>query len=168
MIPDTPFAAVRMPLEEIPCRGERLARLALLPKEREYQDLVTLRVPQCHGANHPQGTESGLLAADVRQERGRVQKGFSGRGIPDVIAIKGGAVFALELKAPRGRTSEAQVATHLAMRAAGANVTTAIGLDEAISQLELWGLLRGRASIGSASALGCGIATGDARRTGYG
>jgi hypothetical protein len=73
-------------------------------------------------------------------------------GVPDVIAIKGGAVFALELKAPRGRTSEAQLAAHSAMRAAGVIVATAIGLDAAIAQLELWGLLRGRASLRPASS----------------
>jgi hypothetical protein len=54
-------------------------------------------------------------------------------------------VFGLELKAVGGQLSPAQLACHDAMRAAGAMVATATGLDEAIRQLEAWNLLRGTA-----------------------
>jgi hypothetical protein len=63
-------------------------------------------------------------------------------GIPDVILIHGGQVFGLELKAKGGRLSPIQLATQERMRAAGAIVATAAGLDAALAQLTAWGLLR--------------------------
>jgi hypothetical protein len=67
-------------------------------------------------------------------------------GVPDVIAVKAGRVFGLELKTERGRLSAAQRATHEAMRAAGAVVGVAAGLDEALAWLEGQGLLLGIAA----------------------
>jgi hypothetical protein len=67
-------------------------------------------------------------------------------GVPDIIVIKGGHTFALELKSPGGRLTAAQSIAHAALRAAGAAVVTTYGLDDALAQLERWGLLRGRAS----------------------
>lgn len=64
-------------------------------------------------------------------------------GVPDVIAIRNGQIYALELKAKGGRTSPAQIACHLRLEAAGAIVATATGVDAAVRQLECWGLLRG-------------------------
>jgi hypothetical protein len=63
-------------------------------------------------------------------------------GIPDVVCIFEGRVFALELKTERGRITEVQQVTHDRMRAAGAIVAAAHGVDEAIAQLSAWGLLR--------------------------
>ena len=65
-------------------------------------------------------------------------------GTPDVICIKDGQVFGLELKAEGGKLSEAQRATIEAMRLAGAVVEVATGIDQALAALEGWGLLRGR------------------------
>jgi VRR-NUC domain len=65
-------------------------------------------------------------------------------GVPDVIAIKGGRTFALELKAPGGRLTDAQRAAHEALRAAGAEVAIADSLGAALRQLQDWSLLRGR------------------------
>jgi hypothetical protein len=67
-------------------------------------------------------------------------------GVPDTIWIKDGRVFAIELKAPGGRLSDAQLATMADMREAGAVVAVATGIDEALCKLENFGLLRGRAS----------------------
>ena len=64
-------------------------------------------------------------------------------GVPNIIAIRDGQAFALELKAEGGRLSAAQRATQDALRAAGAIIATAAGLDGALAQLEAWGLLRG-------------------------
>lgn len=64
-------------------------------------------------------------------------------GVPDVIAIREGAVFGLELKAPGGRVSAAQIAVHDALRAAGAKIAIATGIDDALAYLEAWGVLRG-------------------------
>jgi hypothetical protein len=65
-------------------------------------------------------------------------------GVPDVIAIKEGRAYALELKAEGGRLSEAQQQVLIRLRAAGAMATHAHGLDQALRILEGWQLLRGR------------------------
>jgi hypothetical protein len=65
-------------------------------------------------------------------------------GVPDVIAIKAGQAFALELKADAGRLSPKQQTSHEALARAGAIIGVAHGLDNALSWLEQHGLLRGR------------------------
>jgi hypothetical protein len=67
-------------------------------------------------------------------------------GVPDVIVIHEGRVYGLELKAPGGRASAAQLETLAAMEAAGAYTCVAEGLDRALEVLERWRILRGRAS----------------------
>jgi hypothetical protein len=67
-------------------------------------------------------------------------------GVPDVIVIREGRVYGLELKAPGGRASAAQLETLAAMEAAGAYTCVAEGLDRALAVLEQWRILRGRAS----------------------
>jgi hypothetical protein len=67
-------------------------------------------------------------------------------GLPDVIAIRGGQVFGLELKADGGRITEIQHETHERMRASGAVVGVAVGLDQALRWLERHDLLKGRVS----------------------
>ena len=67
-------------------------------------------------------------------------------GVPDLIFICNGKTFALELKAPGRQPTPTQVATMTAMRAAGATVAVAHGVDEAVGQLEAWQLIRRQAS----------------------
>jgi hypothetical protein len=67
-------------------------------------------------------------------------------GVPDIIIIHSGQCFGLELKADRGRLTNVQRDAHERMRAAGACVATAYGIDEALAQLEQWRLLRGAVS----------------------
>jgi hypothetical protein len=64
-------------------------------------------------------------------------------GVPDVLAIKDGRTFAIELKAPGGRLTGNQRATLSAMLKAGVQVAVADSLDAALALLEGWGLLRG-------------------------
>lgn len=65
-------------------------------------------------------------------------------GMPDIIAIKDGHAYGLELKALGGRLTAVQRETHAALAAAGATVAVAYGLDDALAHLEAWSLLRGR------------------------
>jgi hypothetical protein len=65
-------------------------------------------------------------------------------GVPDVIIIKAGHTYALELKAPGGRLTSTQADTHASLRAAGATVAVAYGLDDALAQLDAWALMRGK------------------------
>lgn len=75
-----------------------------------------------------------------------IMKGLGGRaGVPDVVAVKEGQMYALELKAAGGRLRESQRQVIPEMEAAGAIVGVATGLDEALAWLELHNLLRGRA-----------------------
>jgi hypothetical protein len=67
-------------------------------------------------------------------------------GVPDLIIIYDGKTYGLELKADGNKPTKLQIETQDAMRAAGAEVAVAIGLDAALQQLEQWQLLRGRAS----------------------
>jgi hypothetical protein len=64
-------------------------------------------------------------------------------GVPDVIAIKDGRAFGLELKADDGRPTPRQLETLQIMQNAGATVALTCGLDAAIRKLEEWGLVRG-------------------------
>lgn len=65
-------------------------------------------------------------------------------GVSDIIAVHDGNIFALELKAPGGRATEAQLEFLSDMDRAGAFCCVAEGLDRAIAVLEGWNLLRGR------------------------
>ena len=64
-------------------------------------------------------------------------------GVPDLILIANGRPYGLELKTERGRLTPVQRATQALLAAAGAEVATAYGLDQALEQLTAWGLLRG-------------------------
>jgi hypothetical protein len=65
-------------------------------------------------------------------------------GVPDVIAIHNGRVFAMEIKAEGGRATDKQLACIAALREAGAFTCVAEGLGRALACLESWGLLVGR------------------------
>jgi hypothetical protein len=65
-------------------------------------------------------------------------------GVPDLIVIKDGFPFALELEAEGRRLSPAQAEAIEAMKAAGADVGIAHGLDAALRWLTERGILKGR------------------------
>lgn len=67
-------------------------------------------------------------------------------GVPDIIVIKQGKTFCLELKADTGKVSPAQLDTMKAMAVAGATVGVTHGLDAALRWLEENQLLVGRAA----------------------
>lgn len=63
-------------------------------------------------------------------------------GVPDLVICARGQMLMLELKAKRGRLSSAQETMIERFRAAGAAVEVAFGVDEAVAQLDSWGLLK--------------------------
>jgi VRR-NUC domain len=74
----------------------------------------------------------------------RVFKGLGVKaGVPDLILIANAKAYALELKTEGGRLTPIQRTVHVLLAAAGAEVATAYGLDQALEQLGQWGLLRG-------------------------
>jgi VRR-NUC domain-containing protein len=67
-------------------------------------------------------------------------------GAADLLLWHEGNGFALELKAPGGRLSEAQLEFLARFNDAGGHSACAEGIDRAIAVLEAWGLLVGRAT----------------------
>jgi hypothetical protein len=63
-------------------------------------------------------------------------------GIPDILILKGGSLYALELKAPGGRLSPSQRLVGARMEECGAEVSVAHSIDEALVTLEYWGILK--------------------------
>lgn len=62
-------------------------------------------------------------------------------GVPDLIILSRGKTFGLELKVEKGRVTPIQKSVHEEMRAAGATVEVAFGLDDALAQLVEWGII---------------------------
>lgn len=126
--------------------GERRKRVKLKMSENAIQKAVFK-----HLRERPQ---PGVFA--FHPKNGGIHQAGSSRGIhaglgvvsgvPDVIAIKDGRVFALELKAEFGRASPEQINVLRQMTAAGAIVSLATGLDAAIRKLEEWDLVKGTAA----------------------
>lgn len=63
-------------------------------------------------------------------------------GVSDLLLFHRGKLFCLELKAPGGRASEAQLKFIADIDRAGAFTALAEGLDAALATLEAWSLLR--------------------------
>jgi hypothetical protein len=61
-------------------------------------------------------------------------------GFPDLLVVHRGTVFALEIKAPGGHLSQAQVQKMVALRDHGARVAVVVGVDQ------LWDWMQGRCS----------------------
>jgi hypothetical protein len=92
---------------------------------------------------------NGGLRSGKRNRKGvpieaAILKGLGVRaGVPDIVAVKDGRAFFLELKAVGGRLGGKQIMAQSELREAGATVAVAVGLDDALSWLERSGLLRG-------------------------
>jgi hypothetical protein len=63
-------------------------------------------------------------------------------GLPDVLIVRGGQLFGLELKSKNGRVTAAQAECHRCLRASGARIAVATGIDQAVKQFEAWAPLR--------------------------
>jgi hypothetical protein len=99
-------------------------------------------VPGLWWCHVPNGGYRGAIEGAIFKSLGVIA------GVPDLLLIYSGRTYGLELKAAKGgRLSPAQIRTQEQMRQAGATVATATGIDEAVHQLELWGLLKHNFSI---------------------
>jgi hypothetical protein len=82
--------------------------------------------------------------------QGSIMKGLGVRaGVADLILLRNGHAYALELKADGGRPTLAQMEFMSDWHAAGGFGCIVEGLDRALRCLETWGLLRGQASVGA-------------------
>ena len=99
-------------------------------------------VPGLWWCHVPNGGYRGAIEAAIFKSLGVIA------GVPDLLLIFSGKTYGLELKAAKGgRLSPAQIRTQEQMRQAGAIVATATGIDEALQQLESWGLLKRNLSV---------------------
>jgi hypothetical protein len=117
----------------------RRAATALSEEELQRSVFAHLRARGAPGAFafHPRnGSRDQRSLAGINAGLGVVS------GVPDVIIIKGGAVYGLELKTERGKLSGDQTRVLHQLRAAGCDTGCAYGLDEALRWLEERGLLR--------------------------
>jgi hypothetical protein len=100
------------------------------------QHLQARAAPQTYWFHVPNG-------GSRRPIEGAMLKALGVRaGVPDMLLICNGRTYGLELKAENGRVTDAQRLAHEEMRAAGAAVAVAVGVDEALDVLRQWGLLR--------------------------
>src|SRR6516225_2065924 len=99
-------------------------------------------VPGLWWCHVPNGGYRGAIEAAIFKSLGVIA------GVPDLLLIFSGQTYGLELKAAKGgRLSPAQIRTQAQMRQAGAVVATVTGIDEALQQLESWGLLKRNLSV---------------------
>ena len=95
---------------------------------RLHADAVAFAIPN-GGKRHAK------VAADIKAEGGTA-------GVPDICIIYQRQAYFLEMKVLKGRVSPAQRVMMDRLRGAGAICEVANGLEQAIAQLEKWGLLR--------------------------
>jgi hypothetical protein len=92
--------------------------------------------PDLWWAHYPSGGRRSRIA-------GAILKGMGARaGVPDLLIVSRGRLFAMELKSDRGRLSPVQRETHAAMRKAGVVIGVAGDIDQALDLLGEWGLLQ--------------------------
>ncbi len=63
-------------------------------------------------------------------------------GVSDLLFVKDGKMYALELKADRGKMSIPQMEFRDAVNSAGGYATFAVGIEAALAVLKTWGLIR--------------------------
>ncbi len=102
-----------------------------------FEHLRTRAAPGVFAFHVPNGGYRRPIEAAIMKGLGVVA------GVPDVICIARGRIYALELKSEAGKASPEQRGAIAAMEAAGAVCAVAHGLDSALARLEGWGLLRG-------------------------
>jgi hypothetical protein len=115
------------------------------PSEKQIQasalqHLAWRGVPQLFWFAVPNGEWRSRVTGAILKGQGVIA------GVPDLILVHAGRTYGLELKSDNGRSTDVQRSCHARMREAGAIVSTCRGVDEAISTLEQWKLLKVAAS----------------------
>lgn len=100
------------------------------------QNLSARALPAVFWFHVPNDAKRSFATANRMRTMGMVA------GVPDLIILKDGEVFGLELKAKGGRVQPSQLLAHAAMQEAGAKTAITTGLDEALVTLECWGIIR--------------------------
>ena len=77
------------------------------------------------------------------RERSRQIRTGAFAGAPDLLFVRGGRLYCLELKSERGALSLSQISCHAELRRCGAEVAAVRSPDAAMTVLSAWGLLAG-------------------------
>jgi hypothetical protein len=100
-------------------------------------ELIGWRAPHVWVTHFPSGGKRSRITGAILKKMG------TRAGVPDLLLICEGRIFGIELKnGTRGRLSDAQIATHSAMRRAGAIIGVAGTLGEVNDLLSEWGITR--------------------------
>jgi len=118
-------------------RSRRIRRPEEAIQRAVVQHLCARGVPGLVFWHTPNGGKRGIVEASSFKAMG-VRAGVS-----DLILVHREKIFALELKAPGGRASQAQMEFLSDIDRAGAFTAMVEGLDAALATLGAWGLLRG-------------------------
>ena len=113
------------------------------PKTEEHDAQVALFRDHIATRLHPDAVAFAIPNGGFRNKTVALKLKDEGAtsGVPDIFAMHRGAAFFLELKRPKGGVvSKSQREMMERLTAAGAHCAVAKGLDEAVEQLERWGL----------------------------
>ena len=94
------------------------------------------RVPGVFGFHVPNAGRRSMYVGKKLKEAGLTP------GVHDLVFIRMGKTFMLEVKDTNGRLSKAQENVHAAVKDAGAESAVADNLDEALITLECWGIIK--------------------------
>ncbi len=101
-----------------------------------FQHIAARSMPGVFAWHTPNGGKRNLVEAIKLKRMGTLA------GVPDVLILMGGRLYALELKAPKGRLTPVQERVLERMDECGAHTAVVYGLDQALITLEVWGILR--------------------------
>jgi hypothetical protein len=121
-----------------------MIRRRLQPSEAKVHDAVVAHLrlrakPDVLWLHVPNGGARDAKTGAILKRMGTLA------GASDFLLWHQGNSFALELKAPGGRPTEAQLDFLARFNEAGGHSACAEGVDRAVAVLESWHLLRGRA-----------------------
>ena len=89
---------------------------------------------------HHSANEIGMKGGDVARQIAKAKWNGMMPGWPDLEVLTAQGPLFLEVKAPGGRTTEAQDAVHDKMRALGYRVAVVRGIDDTRAALAAWGI----------------------------
>jgi len=109
------------------------------PVHRAILQLLDLTLPR-DAIYHHSPNELDIAGAEAARQIAKARKLGTKAGWPDIEIIWQGLAFFLEIKADKGRQSEAQREMQVALIRAGAKYEIARSVDDAMAALEKWGM----------------------------
>lgn len=76
------------------------------------------------------------------REAARLKRMGVKAGVPDIVIFRGCTPYFIELKSPKGRETPTQITMNNDLRSNGIEVALCKSLDEVITQLKLWEIIK--------------------------